>query len=675
MSVEKVRGVAMMKGYRMAISERVLFSAGRAHLLWRVLTPVMILTIALAGCGDEGADTGSEADTGSDAPDVGEEPVGPAVRFEPSGEGFYRMPWPADSRRTEAGTLALSDFGELANNNLLNAYVKVIEDAVEGFSLMPVVYVPFTEEVVAREAIPSPLETLEEGAAVELVDLSETGCGERVPVEVRIVSGRKDRYEAAHRLMAAPVYGATLHPARTYGLIVRDFLQGVDGSSVRVPERLFAALAGDDADPALNAMFEPLRTCLPGIERDSGVIAATVFTTQDPVDEILRVRTALYAENFETIDPASAELWSEQSYGNWTTWRSTFEAPIFLRGEAPWADSGGGFVFGEDGLPVVQTYESIPFTLSIPNEGEGPFPVLIWLDGTGANLASPIGDGWFRGAIDEGFAVASFLAPLHGERAVPGSDEILHTFNFLNPEAGRSVFRQEVAELMYFVRWLRELAPAQFAGIAELSTEELMYGGHSQGGIVGAIAAGVEPEIDAWVLNGTGAYLSVTITERLEPLNVAATVALLLGSRSDLDRFHPLVSVAQTGAEVVDPHSYIRRWRGSVEDPDGTHVFVINGDEDPTTPQNSVDHLTRTAFLPVLSPAGWSADPVGYFGLASPTLPVVGNVLARDGSALTQATWLEGGGGHFTIYRNATVRDLGVTFWRSALDGAPLLAE
>lgn len=665
----------MMGGSRAKFLGSVFSPLGRAHATWPSLALVVVQVLFLTGC-DEGVRApDADADTGLDTSDVGEEPAGPEARFDPDAEDFYRMPWPADYRRTEAGTLALSDFGALVNNNLLNAYVNVIEDAVEGFSLMPVVYVPFSEEVVAREAIPSPLESLEEGAAVELVDLSEAGCGERVPVEVRIVSGRKDRYEASYRLMAAPVYGATLHPARTYGLIVRDFLQGVDGASIRVPERLVAALAGDDTDPALNAMFEPLRSCLPDVARDPGVISATVFTTQDPVDEMLRIRSALYAESFETIDPALPERWAEQSYGNWTTWRSTFDAPIFLRGEAPWADSGGGFVFGEDGLPDVQVYESIPFTLSVPNEGDGPFPVLIWLDGTGANLASPIGDGWFRGAIDEGFAVASFLAPLHGERAVPGSDEILHTFNFLNPEAGRSVFRQEVAELMFFVRWLRELAPAQFAGVAELSTGNLVFGGHSQGGIVGAIAAGVEPEIDAWVLNGTGAYLSVTITERLEPLNVAATVALLLGSRPDLDRFHPLVNVAQTGAEVVDPHSYIRRWRGSAQDPDGAHIFVINGDEDPTTPQNSVDHLTRTAFLPVISPAGWLADPVGYFGLASPTLPVTGNVIAHNGSALTHATWLEGGGGHFTIYRNADTRDLAVDFWRSTLDGVPLLAE
>src|SRR5262249_44728839 len=60
------------------------------------------------------------------------------VRFDPSSMGFYRMPWPSDSRLTPEGTPDLSDF---PNHGLpLAKTINEIETHVHGFATMPVAY-------------------------------------------------------------------------------------------------------------------------------------------------------------------------------------------------------------------------------------------------------------------------------------------------------------------------------------------------------------------------------------------------------------------------------------------------------------------------------------------------------------------------------------------------------
>ena len=605
------------------------------------------------------------------------EPEPSVLRFDPDGADFYRMPWPHDARRTDAGTVDVLDFPNPRNVSLLKLYLEVATRDVQGFATMPVVYVA-SDEPLDPSALPTPAGSRAPEALVQLVALSDERCGERVPIDVQ-VRDDGDRFEAPHMLVAAPTLGATLHPATPYALLLRRGLSTAGGDPVAPAPAFRAALRGTHPDGRLVASHAPLHRCMPELADDDDLLLATVFTTQDPVEELLRLRETVRDPDALTL-PELVDL--ERSAG-WSTgsrdvWFGVFEAPIFLAGETPYTAEGGELVFDDAGAPVVQRWEDVPFTVTLPAGASGPLPVVVWLDGTGATLTSPIGDGWYTRALAEGMAVATFVAPFHDSRAVAGSDEVLSSFNFLNPAAGRTVFRQQATEVSVFLRVLAEqvnpwLADAEVA--ASLDLERAVYGGHSQGALVGSLAIAVEPDFHAAVLNGTGGWLAVTVTERKDVLDIALLVRTLFGTRNPLDRFHPVVQLVQMSAEVVDPHNYVRRWRGSPEDPDGLHVLVINGDEDPTTHVDSVDQMTLTAGLPLIEPAGWDPDPHGLFDVRRVTLPLSPDTATPGGEPVLHATWLEGGGGHFTIYRSAAVRDLAVQLWRSTVDGAPALGE
>jgi hypothetical protein len=183
----------------------------------------------------------------------------------------------------------------------------------------------------------------------------------------------------------------------------------------------------------------------------------------------------------------------------------------------------------------------------------------------------------------------------------------------------------------------------------------------------------VESEFAAYVLNGTGSYISVTVVERTDPFDIQALIdeVFLVGRRIDVQ--HPLVALVQLGTDVVEPHAFAPRWRGHEGNPSGSHVFVVNGYQDHTTFPPSIDALTINAGLAPIAPAGWDPDPFDVWDFPSEVpSPISGNVDAADGSLLTMVTFLDADRGHFTLRRNETAMDLALRFWREALSGVPV---
>src|SRR5690606_19797442 len=163
-----------------------------------------------------------------------------------------------------------------------------------------------------------------------------------------------------------------------------------------------------------------------------------------------------------------------------------------------------------------------------------------------------------------------FMPQFHGGRAGFEGDTETTTFNLINPSAVRTNFRQEAAEISYFIRLIRERI-AGLPGLPPLDTERLVYGGHSQGALCGAIVAAVEDQFQAYVFSGLSSYLTFTVLYRDDIVDFAAVVSAIYGYRGTLDRFSPLLQMMQMGGEVVDPHNYVRRWHGWAQHPDGNH--------------------------------------------------------------------------------------------------------
>jgi hypothetical protein len=128
----------------------------------------------------------------------------------------------------------------------------------------------------------------------------------------------------------------------------------------------------------------------------------------------------------------------------------------------------GGFVLDDDGAPIQQRTEDVPFVLTVP---KGPMPATGWCvvingHGTGGDLESGVGtragDESFR-LKEAGCAMMAISEPLHRTREGhrEGQEETL-TFNFFNPLAGRDNWRQSALEK---VQQVTALSTLSFTGV------------------------------------------------------------------------------------------------------------------------------------------------------------------------------------------------------------------
>ena len=655
----------------------------------RRLALSILLLLGATGCDEllnavaEGSgDVAFDADAGAveDAVDTPDVDLGPdpyeglqavVTRFDLEDASFYGAPWPSDLRRDLDGSLDLSTF-PVQGGDLVGDYVAAVDAEVFGFSLMPVFYAGFDGSLEGA-SVPSPAASLDPGAVVQLLAL-DAACGERVPIEVRY-RALGDNYHDDDLVIAVPVPGFALRPGARYAYVITRGFGGDIGRSA-APTDEFAAALRAEGDAALGEHLAPLRACLrlAGLsERD--VATAGVFTTQSPERELRAIRDAAWGDAVATPvveswqeDPARSGLNGRQ------VWTGTYETPMFQEGTSPFTSEGGAIRFDAEGRPQVQGVEQVPFTIVWSSGVEPPYRLLVWSGGTGASQFGFVTSEVTAAALRRGFVVANFVPQFHDTRATPGSNAEINSFNLLNPDAFRNVFRQQVADTAYFARLLLDHAD-QLPGLPALDTSRVAYAGHSQGALVGAMVAGVETVFDAYVFNGLGAYLSITALERTDPVDFAFIVRGIADIEGELDRTHPVLMLAQTGADAADSHAFARFWRGWEAHPQGHDVFVSNGLDDATTPVRALNAITVAGGLTPIAPAGWDPDPFGVWSVDEASLPIAGNVRALDGTALTMATYLSGTTGHFTIQQRENVRELAMGFLSTAMAGEAVLAE
>lgn len=603
----------------------------------------------------------------TDVADVNYEAI--SAVFSAAGDDFYRMPWPLDSRLTPEGLVDLSDFPD-PGVDIFRSYVSGVEE-IRGFSLMPVIYTRLEGNPVPGGA-PLPFASLSANGPVQLIELGD-GCGNRVPIEV-MMNTSDDPYISGDVLMVSPVPGFVLEPEKTYAFVALRSFGNQDGFALAPAPELEAALQGQHSDDAINTAYGPLVDCLAGAELEAGDIAtATVFTTQDPVTEMRALRDYVWEDAAAPVPTefAYSDTWSRAAYA---TYIGTYETPIFQDGISPYAIAGGKIHFDEAGKPIVQRQETVPFTIVVPSTSQPPYNLLIWVDGTGADDTSWVDSSVTEEALRAGFVVAGYTPQFHGSRATPGSDVELHSFNYLNPDSFRNTFRQQIADTAYFVRLMTE-GRGQLADLPEIDDARVAYAGQSQGSLIGAMFAAVESEVDTYMLNGVGGYLSITAVERTDPFDIPALISDIAGIDRDYTRFHPLMALAQLGGDASDPQSFARYWSGWDGNPDGVDMLIINGVEDHTTPVRSMNAIAVSGNVSPADPPGWEIDPFDVWDGGSTILPIAENRSAQDGTPRTHAAYLSGETGHFTIYDRAGVRQMAVQFLLSGAQGSATLDE
>ncbi|MFH1811652.1 MAG: hypothetical protein ABIJ09_23130 [Pseudomonadota bacterium] len=602
---------------------------------------------------------------------------------------FLDLPWPSDLERRSDGTIVLRTYPNPTNSSTLDDYM-LLAEKLEGFALNAAIYLGIGTPLEV-ESLPTPSGAWgEPHSSVQLVDVDPDSPrrGERWPLTWRSYLG--DQFMPDHSLAVMPVLGFPLAPETTYAVVVTSEARTGAGGRLAASADLRALLdAVEPEDSALkvgHALFEPLRTLWRDEGRESEeIVQATVFTTRDPVSMMQRAADDLAARSDARV-VSLAPGRDAETHALYRVYEGVVELDQFQQGAPPFEAYGsGGLVVDGQGVPVVQRREQMPFALTVPRQSPpaGGWPVALVAHGTG---------GWWRGFIGDragdeavflaraGWAALSISQPLHRDREGyrPGLEE-LNTFNFVNPVAGVTVWQQSALETVALARLLREGELWLDSG-ARVAVDGSRIGlfGHSQGGLSGALALGVDHIIGTAVLSGAGGGFAFSLLEKTSPSAPVAAIRLLLSldDEAPLDVFHPVLTLLQLLAEPAEPLNMAPRLYREGPRRIPPSVLMTSGYIDTYTPVSNHAPLGLAMGLPVVGPVVRWPAPYDLVQAGPLAAPLAGN-LARAGRTVTaglvQFAALYPDDGHFVVFDNPRATATVQRFFSTAREGVAVI--
>jgi hypothetical protein len=606
---------------------------------------------------------GGPDDAEAPPPDV-PEPPGPSVRFDLSGSDFYDSPFPSVLRTAANGALAWDAMPNPGNVPLITNYVASVMALSPGAGCNGAVWFGLDEPLDAT-TLPTPMGSLAPGAAVQLVDIDPQSpeYGSRHAVHARVVTDASSGFFTPPVLAIQPVFGLPLRSDTLYAAVLTRDLRGVGGGPLRTAAPVARALAGEG--PAdLQAAFAPLAAALADLHlAPADIAAATVFRTFDPTVELkaLRdwIRTAAPLPEVLSL----AEIAVESGY---RVYEGRFSSLNFQQGTPPY-DREGGFAW--DGATPRTRREELAFTLVVPDTpvetAPGRTPFVISSHGTGGDHRSCVDDGSAGHVAAVGLPSICISQPLHGDRWSGSGDPALlelYSFNFANPPAGVSVLRQGALDNVLLLRLLVDGPGFELPGAAARTLrpdpDEIYFFGHSQGGIVGTLFFGVEPDVRGGVISGAGGVLMQTILHRADPpdLRQLLSAAARISDPTTLTTDHPLLVLVQNGSDLTDPINYARL----INRPGNRkHIMMTEGTKDAQTPAEAAEPLATALRLPLLAPIAHLPEGHQMLGLTEPiSLPFSGTVDVGDGTRATAFLVQFANANHFPIFYDSRARML-----------------
>lgn len=610
------------------------------------------------------------------------------VRFDdPGGDlsDFGAHPWPSDALKRANGTLRLDHFPNPTESSTLDDYLRVIADETSAYATHAAIYLSFTDDLDEASLPSDAAASLEAGASVRLVDIDPDSNqrGRVFPLDLRW-SAEASLHLPKHTLVALPVYGSGLRSDTTYAVLLRpDVVNGAQDSLSRGPGLRAALTKGcaDEAPGLLYEAFEPLRRYIEdGMLSLDDVAGATVYTTQPAVAEVRALGRAALAQPV----PGASGWTFEGSDGSSFKLQAELDLPSFQSGEVPYqaiAD-GGGLKTDAQGEYVVDHQErtrigvALPQAVDMPAEG---WPVVLYSHGTGGDYSSGFSDAVARRLSRRGIAIVGYDQTLHGPRDPSGSDPNLTFFNLFNPLAARDNVRQGVADLVVMTSAIESMRiPASATnGMGEVffDASRIAFVGHSQGALVGAPFAAVDPRIKGHVFSGLGAVLTVTLLERDDIVDFKALLESLLAypEGQSLDEMDPVLNLIQTFIEPADPIAYAASYLDDPPEGFRSDVLQVEGFLDFASPARGQEAFASAARLPVIAPLHRLPRAAALTGLDSQPAPAQANVSAATGP-VTFGLIQYPEETHFPIFDNSDANQRFVEFVRSVLlDGRGII--
>jgi hypothetical protein len=621
---------------------------------------------------------------------------------------FYRLPFPNDARVSAEGKLDMSDFPKPGPTplgiDLVQLYVDAWTTDFDGFSPIGVTTFRFSADIDFKTSTAD---------NVWLVDLTAANDPKGVHIGYArdwLFSPSKTKYSCEHRMTVRNTTDTPLIPKHTYTVILTTGIKSEKGEAPVIDPDMAAMLA--DTPPAANNLthawdqYKPLRDWLKAPGKDypnaptaAQVAAAAVFTVQDAPGHMQRVADAVAKAPAPVLkdltlckagvkspcdDGTPARACGEAS-PDFDEIHGRFSVPIFQKGTEPYEtpEDGGGIV-EENGVAKVDRTEDVCFALTVPKGKTAPatgWPLMVYHHGTGGSMRSFIDDGiaakMATGAAPS--AAFGFDAVEHGARKGTSKkkpDDLV--FNPLNPRAARDNFLQGAADVLQAFRVAGlelDMTTSPTGAPVSFDAKKVTYFGHSQGSTSGTLAVAFSDAAPAAIFSGAGAFLTHSLLDKTNPVNIAAGMTFLLGE--PLDPEHPVLTLFQSFYDRSDPLNYNPLIIGAPPVKLGAkHVWMSFGGKDTYTPASTLSAngmsygwLNGPPGLPVVG-----AAPAGYGG---PVIvrPVTENVTGAGGKKVTAAVFPyepDMYDGHFVATRNpAAIADWSAFVQSWLMTGTP----
>ena len=566
----------------------------------------------------------------------------------------------------------MSGFPGMEDFELVASYMERIE-ALDGFGTNAPVFIVLDGDV---GALPQPHQTTDTQAPLFLMDIDAQSPerGRVIPVKLRHQE-EETVWQPAGMIAIAPVLGFPLRPRTTYALVLTtDFIEPVEGfADVWHPKY------------ADNEYYQELSQTLvqESVSRQR-VAFAVRFTTQDPVSEMAKMAARIRSDL--TLPALDQELTAYPTFNEARSFDGQMWVPIWQTGEKPYLDAGGNFVFDEEGRPLIQSWEHVSFTISVPRNLQMPeegWPVVIYGHGTGGDQhtftdsASPLEVS--NVLAQAGIAGFSISLPMHGDRGT-ALDPALASFNYLNPDSAAATFRQGALDQIYLAELLTQRShelTMTSGTIIKTDPSKVAYMGHSHGGLIGAIAGPFMSErVRAMVLSGAGGGLSTSVATRDAgdfDIQGLLTSVFDFSTSEELVPTHPLLGAVQTLAETTDPINYAPYWsqRHPFWDTTPISVLMTEGLNDLQTPPDTAEALAAAGGLPVLKPAAHFGDGHRLRNLHAIPTPASLNIESWDDGMVTGGLAQFPEQDHFAVFNDEDAVELYSHFLSTALRDSP----
>jgi len=578
---------------------------------------------------------------------------------------LFDLPYPHDLHRDQDGNLDINEFPNPHNNSIFDKYINLAGE-LKGFSTNPVIYLRFEAPLDASGIPDDPATFLDFSAPVFLLNVEpdDNERGHFIPIKTLYYLEGND-YLPPNTLAIQPFWGFTLKPATRYALVIKRQLKDPQGNQIGSPGLFQMILKGCRQDleqlKKLGDIYKPLINLLAekGQLHMDQIAMATLFTTQQITSQLKSIKNFI---DTKYSQPTKVEIESSNTHSNYYLIEGKYQSPNFQKGTPPYSQEGQ-FQFDQAGVPIVQRQEELRFALAVPKHTmpTNGWPLVIYSHGTGGSYKSFAANYKLSPAnmiTQRNIAILSIDQPIHGTRAPDGTNQELMTFNFLNPQSSRAIFRQSVVDNFLLLKAIRQgdmVIPANQSPNQQkitINKDKLLFLGHSQGGITGSMLLALEHNFLGSVFSGNGGGLSITLLKRKNPIDmsVALKTVAKIPSNYTLTTFHPVLNLVQTLVDITDPINYAPYYHLRAPG-DGCHnLLITQGMKDQQIPVDTNEAFVVAGAIPLVEPIAKQIPGLLLRNIWPQKTPLQHNITADNGTKCTIGLRQYANQDHFAIF-------------------------